>query len=85
MADLDLKELDRLEKEMQGKVMSTNVGHIHEQLRPMLDLAERMGEALETMDTVDGFASTAQCAGLLRGDWKELRAAREVYRRAKGE
>lgn len=85
---LDLKALDHLERKMpriQGHVWITQgyVDYIGDSLRPLLDLVEKMGEALETMDTVDGFTSTAQCAGLLRGDWKELRAAREVYRRAK--
>lgn len=49
MTDLDLKELDRLEQEMQGKVMSTNVSAIHEQLRPLLDLVERMGKELRNL------------------------------------
>ena len=86
MADLDLTELDRLEREMQGKVMSTNVGHIHAQLRPLLDLVRRQAEALREQ------AIMAHVAQDHCGQWRDCadeacKFAHSVvidYRKAKG-
>jgi len=80
MTDLNLVELDRLEQEMQGKVMSTNASAIHEQLRPLLDLVERMGEELRNLswhlDPNDTCADT---------EYTGHPCAFDDYRRAKGD
>ncbi len=89
MTDLDLKDLDRLEKEMQGKVMSTNVSDIHEQLRPLLDLVERLKRTLLGMPCTWYSNYNHGCdKGMypkVPGRWCPRCRGLEYYRVAKGE
>ena len=82
MTELNLAELDRLEQEMQGKVMSTNVGKIHAQLRPLLDLVEKMAKALAwTLHPI--YITRPMIEGYGEEEDKEARAALADYKRAK--
>ena len=103
MSDLDLKELDRLEKRtLTGQVGFTpglfhltldELDFLGDSLRPLLDLVEKMGEALTNVLDVpheEGcqyplgglYVCTRDC---FQRAWKTARAVLEDYRRAKGE
>lgn len=89
MTDLNLKELDRLEREMHERHVVglgpdlfnldiDELSNISSQLRPLLDLVERMGGALyritpqrDTRPDLQGF--------------EEAQAVLDDYQRAKGE
>lgn len=86
---LDLKALDHLEKKMPrlGEhvwIIQEHVDYIGDSLRPMLDLIEKMGTALEAVGDM-------QCLQAFRPDGTcycpacSQEEALEAYRRAGGE
>ncbi len=93
---LDLIELDRLER----KMLTTQVGfapgvlhltlleatNLEHQLRPLLDLVDRLGEALDrALTTTENIERTIHQRHFNPGTLQKMADAVDDYRRAKGE
>lgn len=91
MTDLNLAELDRVEwaqafpieddEAYEGRAIEFYRA-VNPNLRPMLDLIERLGKALGSITPYGG--PEGQHRGLLHGNWVDIQAALAALEQARG-